>query len=229
VSYVRLFLVMSLAAVGLIVPGAVGARGTITQPLIATVGLPTAPNTYAISLRASSGTAVTHLDPGAYTIVVHDYASLHNFDLRGPGISMATDIEGTSQTTWNVTFANGTYKFQCDAHPTQMHGSFTVGTVTPPPAVKKLFAQVGPKRAISVKNAAGARVKRVTAGKYSLRVKDLTKSDNFHLTAPGINKKTGVKFRGTVTWKFTLRPGKATYRSDAHRLLRGSFLVVAAA
>ena len=149
---------------------------------------------------------------GAYTIVVHDYASLHNFDLRGPGVSMATDIEGTSQTTWNVTFANGTYKFQCDAHPTQMHGSFTVGTVTPPPAVKKLFAQVGPKRAISVKNAAGARVKRVTAGKYSLRVKDLTKSDNFHLTAPGINKKTGVKFRGTVTWKFTLRPGKATYR-----------------
>jgi hypothetical protein len=228
VSHVRLSLVACLAVIGLIVPSAVGARGTVTQPLIATVGLPTAPDAYSISLRDSSGAAITHLDPGQYTIVVHDYATLHNFDLSGPGVSMATDIEGTSDTTWTVTFGNGTYKFQCDAHPTQMHGSFTAGTVTTPPPVKKLVAQVGPKRTISVKTASGAQAKRLTAGKYRVTVKDLTRTDNFHLTAPGINKKTGVKFRGTLTWTLTFRPGKATYRSDAHKLLRGSFLVVAA-
>jgi len=49
----------------------------------------------------------------------------------------------------------------------------------------------------------------------NLPVKDLTKSDNFHLTAAGVTKKTGVKFRGTVTWKFNLAAGKGTYRSDA--------------
>ena len=29
---------------------------------------------------------------------------------------------------------------------------------------------------------------------------DLTKADNFHLIAAGVNRKTGVAFRGTATW-----------------------------
>jgi len=99
--------------------------------------------------------------------------------------------------------------------------------VTPPP-VKKLVAQIGPKTTISLKTASGARVKRLTAGAYSIKVKDLTKSDNFHLTAVGVNKKTGVKFRGTRTWKVTFAAGKGTYRSDAHKRLRASFVVGAA-
>jgi plastocyanin len=227
VSRIRLMLVVCLASAGLALPGAVGARGTVTQPLVATVGTPTAPNAYAISLRDSTGTAVTHLDPGTYTINVHDYATLHNFDLSGPGVSKATDIEGTTDTTWTVTFANGKYTFQCDAHPTQMHGAFTAGTVTTPPPVKKLAGQVGPKSTIALKSSSGARVKRLTAGKYRLTVKDLTRANNFHLRATGINKKTGVKFRGTVTWTLTFRAGKATYRSDANSRLRSGFVVVA--
>jgi hypothetical protein len=227
VNNVRLFLVLGLAAVGLSLSGAVDARGSVAQPLVATVGTSTAPNAYAISLRDGSGNAVSHLDPGTYTITVHDYATLHNFDLSGPGVSKATDIEGTSDTTWTVTFTNGRYTFQCDAHPTQMHGAFTVGTVTTPPPVKKLVGQVGPRRVITVKTTSGARVKRLVAGKYRLTVKDLTRADNFHLTAPGINKKTGVKFRGTVVWTLTFRAGTAKYRSDAHPRLRGGFTVVA--
>jgi plastocyanin len=226
VNNVRLFLVLGLAAVGLSLSGAVDARGSVAQPLVATVGTSTAPNAYAISLRDASGNAVSHLDPGTYTITVHDYATLHNFDLSGPGVSKATDIEGTTNTTWTVTFTNGRYTFQCDAHPTQMHGAFTVGTVTTPPPVKKLVGQVGPTRVIAVKTTSGARVKRLVAGKYRLTVKDLTRTDNFHLTAPGINKKTGVKFRGTVAWTLTFRAGTAKYRSDAHPRLRGSFTVV---
>jgi hypothetical protein len=227
-SLTRPVLVACLALTALALPGAVGAGGTVTQPLIASVGTPTAPNAYTISLRDSTGAAVTHLDPGAYAIQVHDYASLHNFSLTGPGVSMATDIEGTADTSWNVTFTNGTYRFQCDAHPTQMRGAFTAGTVTAPPPVKKLSAQVGPKSTIVLKNASGSRVKRLKAGKYKVTVKDLTKADNFHLLAPGINKKTGVKFRGTVAWTLTFRAGSAKYRSDAHLRLRGAFVVVAA-
>ena len=229
-SHARLFLIACLSLAAMALPGAVGAGGTVTQPLIATVGSPTAPNAYAISLTDSTGAKVTHLDPGAYTITVHDYATLHNFDLSGPGVSQSTAVESTANATWNVNFTDGTYRFVCDSHPTLMKGSFTVGTVTtppPPPAIKKLVAQVGPRRIIAVKTTSGGRVKRLVAGKYRLSVKDLTKADNFHLTALRINKKTSVNFRGTVAWTLTFRAGTAKYRSDAHPRLRGSFIVVA--
>jgi hypothetical protein len=227
VSRVRFFLSAGLAVIGLVIHGAVGALGAVTPPLIASVGSPTSPNNFVISLKDSTGATVTHLDPGMYAIEVHDYATIHSFHLTGPGVDQATDIEGTTttKTTWQVTFGDGTYRFFCDAHPSSLHGTFTSGTVTPPPTVKKLVAQVGPKSTISVKTASGARVKRLAAGKYKLTVKDLTKTDNFHLTAPGVNKKTGVKFRGTATWTVTFTSGAVKYRSDAHAKLRGSFTV----
>jgi hypothetical protein len=226
VSNVRFFLVACLGLIGLIVPGAVGARGAVTQPLVATVGTATSGEAFAIALNDSTGAKITHLDPGAYTITVHDFATLHNFHLSGPGVDKSTDVETTANTTWDVTLRDGTYRFLCDAHPTQMRGSFTVGNVAPPPpAVKKLVAQVGPKRTITVKTASGARVKRLTAGTYKLTVKDLTRADNFHLTSGGVNRKTGVKARGTATWTIKFRRGVVKYRSDAHPSLRGSFTV----
>jgi uncharacterized membrane protein YbhN (UPF0104 family) len=51
---VRVFLVVSLAVVGLIVPGSVGARDAVTQPLIATVGSATSPDAFQISLTDST-------------------------------------------------------------------------------------------------------------------------------------------------------------------------------
>jgi plastocyanin len=229
VSHVRLFLVTCLALTGLAVPGAVGAHVAVTQPLLATVGSPTAADAFQISLTDSTGAKLTHVDPGQYTINVHDYSTLHDFHLTGPGVDQATAIETASTATWNVTFTDGTYRYSCDAHPTSMRGSFTSGTVVTPPPVKKLVAQVGPKRTISLKNASGARVKSLAAGKYKITVKDLTKADNFHLIAPGVNRKTGVAFRGTSTWTVTFRVGAGKYRSDAHRALHGGFTVIATA
>jgi hypothetical protein len=226
-SHLRLVLVASLAVVGLIVPGSVGARGAVTQPLIATVGTPTSGNNFVIALKDSTGATVSHVDPGTYTIMVHDYATVHNFHLFGPGVSQATAIETAEEATWIVTFTDGTYKFMCDSHPT-LKGSFTSGTVVTPPPPKKLVGQVGPKSTISLKMASGARVKQLTAGRYNVTVKDRSQADNFHLTAPGINRKTGVKSRTTVTWKLTFRAGTGRFRSDAHKRLHGSFRVVAA-
>jgi plastocyanin len=217
----------ALAVVGLVVPSAVGAHGSgaaVTQPLIATVGDVTTPEAFRITLTDSTGTKVSHLDPGTYTINVRDYATLHNFHLFGRGVQQATDIEGKTLTTWVVTFGNGTYRYQCDAHPLTMHGSFTSGTVSTPP-VKKLVAKVGPRRTISLKTASGAKVRRVTAGRYRIAVADATTADNFHLLGPGVNKRTGIKFKGSVTWKVALRAGAYKYRSDAHRSLRGAFSV----
>ena len=44
-------------------------------------------------------------------------------------------------------------------------------------------------------------------------------------TGPGVNKKTGVAFTGTVTWTVTLKAGTYTFRSDAHRALKGTLKV----
>jgi hypothetical protein len=83
----------------------------------------------------------------------------------------------------------------------------------------KLTGTVGPRRTISV------RPKAVTAGPATLTVTDRSRVDNFHLIGPGANRKTGVAFRGRVTWKLTLQPGRYTYRSDRHKTMRGTFTV----
>jgi hypothetical protein len=221
-----------LAAVGALafaVPG--GARPTQTVVLNAVVG----PG-YNISLTDASGQRVTHLDPGTYTIAVQDKANVHNFHLTGPGgVDQATDIDFVGNATWTVTLVDGTYRYQCDAHPTLMKGSFGVGTASPPPTPpppppppvkpKKLAGSVGPGARIALRSASGARVAKVKAGRYALTVKDASKRDNFHLVGKGVNVKTGVAFTGKKTWTIRLAKGTYSYRSDATPRLKGRVLV----
>jgi len=182
---------------------------------------------FTISLKNADGTAVSHLDPGSYAITVDDQGSIHNFHLSGPGVDMATDITGTGTTAWTVNLVNGTYTFRCDAHPTTMKGSFTVGTVTPPPPPPvRLVGQVGPRKTISLKRASGVRVVVLSSTPtYRIDVRDRTKTENFHLIGPGVNRKTRVATKGSLTWTLRFAPGRYTYRSDKTRRLRGSFSV----
>ncbi len=182
---------------------------------------------FTISLRDASGSPVKHLDPGTYDIAVHDLSELHDFHLKGPGVDMASPVPTTAELTWMVTFSDGTYTFVCDPHATTMKGSFTVGNV--PAAPTKLNGAVGPKKTISVRTAGGVKAKSVPAGKVVLTVDDRSRIDNFHLKGAEVNRATGVRFRGRVTWNLTLTPGSYTYRSDRHARLRGSFTVVPAA
>jgi ABC-type nitrate/sulfonate/bicarbonate transport system substrate-binding protein len=62
-------------------------------------------------------------------------------------------------------------------------------------------------------------------GPAVLVVKDTSRTDNVRLQGPGINRATGVAFRGTVTWRVTLRPGTYTLRSDRNRA-RGARIIV---
>src|SRR5206468_1027426 len=97
------------------------------------------------------------------------------------GVNQTTDIEGTADTTWTVTFVDGVYQFQCDAHVTVMHGTFRVGAAPPPPPPKPkpvaLAAKVGPGKAIAVTRG-GSKLKAVKAGKAKLTVRDLSAKDN---------------------------------------------------
>jgi plastocyanin len=189
--------------------------------LVATVGTNDA---FVITLRDANGNPVTHLDPGTFDIAVRDVSELHNFHLRGPGVDQATIPEETQTVTWTVTFSDGTYTYQCDPHASLMRGSFTVGDVPPPPAPVALSAAVGPRRTISLRGEHG-KVQTLAAGQVVVTVNDRSRVDNFHLTGAGVNRKTGVAFRGSVTWKLTLKPGRYTYRSDRHKSLRGTFTV----
>jgi plastocyanin len=220
----RLVLVAASAAAVLLPSSAAQADNPL---LVASVGVGDGFN---ISLVDANGTRVTHLDAGTYTIQVHDMSEIHDFHLIGPGVNEATPVGDKADTTWTVTFQSGTYKYQCDPHANVMHGSFTVGTVTAPPPATKLSASVGPGRKIALRNADGTKLT-LLAGtrRVVISVNDRSRSDNFHLRGSGVNKTTGQRFRGRVTWRLTLRPGSYVYRSDRHRSLHGSFTVTATA
>jgi plastocyanin len=177
---------------------------------------------FVISLRDASGAGVSHLDPGTYTIHVTDQSDEHDFHLSGPGVDKVFGFDGTGTVDWDVTLVDGTYKYLCDFHPTTMHGTFTVGTVTTPPPPQRLVGSVGPGAKISFPRTA-------KAGKTIVTIRDRTKKDNFHLSGPGVNKKTRVASTGTVSWTVTLKAGSYSFRSDAHKALKGTLKVKAAA
>ena len=205
---IRIALVTLLAA--LVLPSAVAQADN--PKLVAVVGTNDA---FVISLRDGDGNAVTQLAPGTYDIAVSDRSESHNFHLKGPGVDQSTPIGNKQETTWTVTIGDGRYTYVCDAHSSQMRGYFLAGALTP----IAFTGSVGPKKSISLKP------KSALPGPAIVTVNDRSKTDNFHLTGPGVNKKTGVKTRGKVTWTVTLRPGVYSYRSDKTKKLRGSFIV----
>jgi len=237
VRTVALVLVLSgLLAVGYVVAGA-GATRADNPVLTGDVGQNDA---FTIGLTGPTGAPVQQLDPGTYTLLVHDHSTIHNFHLKGPGVDVSTPIEQTGDFTFTVTLSDGTYTFVCDAHAAEMKGSFTVGaaattttTTTTKPAptpaptsgVTKLAGAVGPGSSIALGTTDGSRLSGISAGKATIVIRDRSKKDNFHLSGPGIARKTGVAFRGTVTWKVTLEAGRYTYRSDPHPVLHGAFTV----
>ena len=181
--------------------------------------------------NADTGQAVINLDPGTYVITVKDEAEEHNFHLKGPGVDMFTQLEFVGTVTWTVTLTAGTYTYKCDPHPTQMKGAFTVGTppVVKPPVVasKKLLATVGPGFTIMLRDAMGMKIGSLKTGAYTIIVRDRSSAHDFHLTGAGVNRKTTIAFKGTVTWKVKLTKGTLRFVCDAHAAkMRGSIKVV---
>jgi plastocyanin len=214
----RTLLIGALVAVAASVPG--GATGASAPSLVGVVG-PSA----TISLKNPDGTNVTHLDPGMYVVSIDDRGIEHNFHLFGPGVEQSTDVETTGMTSWNVQLQDGTYTFRCDVHASTMKGTFTVGTVQPPPPPPAKLSGKVTSRLITLKTSAGTRVTSLLENTYKLTVSDSSKTQNFHLTGPGVNRKTGVAATAKKTWTVKLTPGKYTYRSDKNRKLRRTFTV----
>ncbi len=205
----RLVLLAAAGAAALVVAGPTAADNPM---LVGTVG----PG-FSISLHDPAGNTVSQLDPGTYTLLVHDMSDIHNFDLSGPGVSAKTDIDFVGDQTFTVTFVEGRYTYVCDAHFATMHGNLTVGNPPPlPPApVPKphpLTVHVGPGHVLAFP-------KGLAIGRYAITVHDLSAADNLHLKGPGVDRKTGITFRGTVTWTVNLKAGTYHASSDAHKTL----------
>jgi plastocyanin len=178
-----------------------------------------------ITLINEAGNRVTSVEPGVHTFQIRDRSEFHSFHLSGPGVDMRTGTEFIGEVTWTVTVLTGRYTFFCDVHPSTMRGTFSSGiAVAPPPPAppKRLVATVGPGFTITLRNAAGARVRSLRAGAYVISVRDRSRVHNFHLAGPGVNKRTGVAFRGTATWRVRLRRGTYRFVCDPHaRQLNG--------
>ncbi len=107
------------------VDGPVAAGIAPGATLLGEVGTKDKPDAFEIALRDQAGANVTTLPAGAYTIVVQDYSSIHNWVLSGAGVDAATDVAGRGEMTFQVTLTAGEYTFVCDPHPS-MKGAVTV-------------------------------------------------------------------------------------------------------
>ena len=212
-------LLLAVVAISLLGAGSARADNPV---LTGDVG---AGDSFTITLNDASGSKVTHLDAGTYTLTLHDHSSFHNFHFSGPGVDVSTSVDAIENKTFTVTLTDGTYFFDCDPHSSQMKGSFTVGTVsTPPPptvpAPVKLAASIGAGSKATLKPLAG-----LAAGKAVVTVKDASATDGFRLAGPGVSKATGKAFRGTVTWTVTLRAGRYSFGSVRVSRLRRTFTI----
>ena len=58
--------------------------------------------------------------------------------------------------------------------------------------------------------------KTVKAGTYVITIHDRSSIHNFHLTGPGVNKKTSVPAVGTTKWTVKLKKGTYKFVCDPH-------------
>jgi hypothetical protein len=91
----------------------------------------------------------------------------------------------------------------------------------------RFYGTVGPTATITLKRGDGTNVTRAVHGLRTFVIRDRSAFHNFHLFGPGVDRRTGIAFVGTVTWTpVRLRVGKYVFRCDAHPLtMRKTFVV----
>jgi plastocyanin len=93
-------------------------------------------------------------------------------------------------------------------------------------AQTRLNATVGPGFTISLRDASGANVTHLPTGSYEIAVNDQSLEHNFHLSGPGVDRRTEVEEVGTVTWLVNLVDGVYTFVCDPHaNTMSGRFAV----
>jgi hypothetical protein len=98
---------------------------------------------------------------------------------------------------------------------------------TAPPM--RLTATVRASGKIVLGTSYGDPVTGLEAGRYNIAVTDASRTDDLHLVGPGVNRRSGLAFKGSANWTLEFRNGIYRYRSDRpHSKLHGSFIVLRA-
>jgi plastocyanin len=196
-----------------------GSAGADVPRLIGTVG----PG-FTIDLTDATGKHIDTVVEGRYELLVHDLSDIHNFVLgsKSTGERLATtEVEFVGDRTFTIDLVPGRYAYACSPHFETMNGSLFVTTAaTPPPppapASKALTARVDGR-------SASLSARRAAPGRYRITIVDRSRSRNFHLLGPAVDRRTGKPFVGTVTWTVALRAG--TYRFGSDPNLSGRLVV----
>jgi hypothetical protein len=214
------FAILILAAAVVAVSGS-AARADDPPTLTAIVGTNDGFN---ITLNDASGQKVSRLLPGTYTVVVDDRSKIHSFHLASnsdPTVDFRTDLDFVGQMSFTVTFKNhNEYAYACEPHWQTMSGSFLVTDTPvappppPPPPVRTLRARVSAAGAVRLSASS------VASGRYRIVVSDRSPKANFHLSGPGVNTRTGMRFRGSATLRVRLSKGLYRYGSDRKGLTK---------
>jgi plastocyanin len=210
---VRFVLVLAVLAAAL-VPAAATADDAPIK-LVGVVG----PG-FTIDLQYPDGTHVQALREGKYEILVHDLSDEHNFAMGSKTTNqriLETEVPFVGDMTFTVDLPVGLYAYACSPHFQIMNGSFTVTAAAPPASTTRALSAKVDARTASLSRKAAA------PGRYRITVNDRTKTRNFHLIGPGVNKHTTRAFMGRVTWTVQLRAG--TYRFGADPKLTGRLAV----
>jgi plastocyanin len=92
-------------------------------------------------------------------------------------------------------------------------------------ATPTLVGTTGPGFTITLTKG-GKKVTKLKAGTYIFKILDKSTIHNFHLTGPGVNKKTTVGAVGTFTWKVKLKKGTYKFVCDPHAtIMKGTLKV----
>jgi plastocyanin len=115
-------LICTLFAAGAVALLATSPAAPLSPPrLVGTVG----PG-FTITLKHNGKTFKT-LKHGSYTFVVSDKATIHNFQIEGPGVDRAiTSVPFKGTKTVTIMLRKGSYKFYCAPHESTMFGRFKV-------------------------------------------------------------------------------------------------------
>jgi plastocyanin len=85
---------------------------------------------------------------------------------------------------------------------------------------RALTGTVGPGFTITMNK------KSVKAGRYAITIHDRASIHDFHLTGPGVDKKTSVSGTGTTKWTLKLKKGTYHFVCDPHRTIMHGVLKV---
>jgi plastocyanin len=94
------------------------------------------------------------------------------------------------------------------------------GTAVAATDTSTLTGTVGPGFTITMNK------KTVKAGTYVITIHDRSPIHNFHLTGPGVSKKTSVPATGTTKWTVKLKKGTYKFVCDPHAAIMHGVLKV---